>query len=76
MAAFCSELREDKERLLTISTIRVTGASHSLHVILRKSSAADRLEAVQRANELQQGAQSHKVKHKHTQMDGKLMLLM
>jgi len=34
------------------------------HFEEQHSSPTDRLEAVQRVNELQQGAQSHKVKHK------------
>lgn len=39
-----------------------------------RPSPPDRVEAVQRVNELQQGAHSHSVKHKHTGMEGGLMV--
>lgn len=68
VSALCTKLREYEEHLLTISTESDWFFTQpAYHFDEQHSRSADRLEAVQRVNELQQGAQSHKVKHKqHT----------
>lgn len=73
MSAFCMELRERQERLLTPGS---TAADRCVtqpawHVEDQSSSPANRSEASQRGNELQQGTQSQSKAQKHTHKGGR-----